>query len=292
MKKISILGCVSDSIKYLLENIRSISFLVLQVYAATIVSHFILFKLIPVHIFVAGIVNTLIFFLLGTSFTVSVSRHILLREPFNISLPNLMLQQRYWYCMWATLKWWLATYFVSILFEIIFIILLLLIIFVFGILIYFLPAETLLSYFTDNMDLIMTALGIFSSIFLIFLFIVFAIGFIYISLFAAIDKKAKLRESWKLTKGNRTRIGAVLFLVYLIISIPPTVIMLPTWYSRMGWILNPTSTSPDLALMSTNIQVFSWESWISTLIALFLSPLLAASIALSYQSLSDKIKGK
>ncbi len=48
MKKIPVLTCVSESIKYLFDNFRSISLLVLQVYIATIVPILIVSKLMGI----------------------------------------------------------------------------------------------------------------------------------------------------------------------------------------------------------------------------------------------------
>lgn len=134
MKRIPIAPCISESIKYLFDNFRNISLLILQVYIAAIVLAFLGSKLIGIDLarfysdpFNAGSMSSLVYIaifmallysFLGTSFTLSLSRHIVFKDAFNTNLLKLIQQKRYLYCFLVTLKMLIAvllTYFLLIL---------------------------------------------------------------------------------------------------------------------------------------------------------------------------------
>lgn len=282
MEKIAVFSCVSKSIRYLFNNIRSISLLVLQAYVITIAVTLLLSQITGINILTPNIdpfqesppLSTyypaffiaLLSQILWISFKVSIPRQIILQEPFDSNLLRLTLQKRYWYCLWATLKLWVAVALTYLLVVIALIIVFAIFAFLYGVLSALINEEAL-SGIEDYLGILVAALIV---VFFFLLQMLVVAIFIYIPLFAAIDKKASLGESRKLTKGNRFRIAMILFFIYSLILLPSFIIMFPTAYLTSGSLWK---------------QPF-WLPYITNLIVLYLGTLMPTSIAFSYLSLT------
>ena len=289
MKKISILSCVFESIKYLFDNIRSISLLALQIYGVTIISTLLLSKITGVNLFnsysdlsnvdspillvCATLFMGLLASILGISFKLSLSRHIALKEPFNTSLLRLIQQKRYWYCFLATLKMWAAIILVCLLVLVVFLLLLLILFGIFLLLLTLMQVDAIssLSEFLNSFSsmLIISLTGLIYLICVVIFLFITAI-FIYTPLLAAIDQKGSLRDSWKLSKGNLLKIAMILLVTYIIPTIPYTLLTFLISYLATGSIL---------------MQPLCF-SLFSGLIGLYVSIPLTASIAFSYRSIT------
>lgn len=299
MKKIGVLNCISGSATYSFVNIKSISILVLQIFAATIIPQWIiglvsetnLFSLVenndPTQMLSAGSTVILFFSILWGMFLsvalkLSISRNIVLGEPFTVNLLTLVQQKRYWYCFWASLKMFAAIYLIYVLlsFALVFVNAIILAIFVlilalFGVAVSF--TNPSISAFVESLSSIalitIITIGIILSIFLIVSDILICgsvlVSFIYVSLLAALDRTAKFSTSWKLMKGNRLRMLGVMLFLLIATSLLFAGIKLPLSYLTTGSFLR----SPP------------WLVLFENLLGLYLFLPLTVAIALSYRSL-------
>ncbi len=96
--------------------------------------------------------------------------------------------------------------------------------------------------------------------------------FIYTPLLAALDKKGRLRDSWKLSKGNRLRVTTILFTTYLIPAAPLTLFTFLISYLTMGSFLKQPV----------------WLPLVTSLIHFYVLIPLTASIAFSYRFISTE----
>ena len=299
MKKLAVFACISDSIRYFFTNIKSISFLIIQIYSITIFTSFVIDWVANVNLvhlytdlshsqppsFSSIFISILMvfgIFLLNISLNISISRNIILNEPFNFNLLNIIQQKRYLYCFWANLKMKIGIYLTSFLTLLAFYFLLILF---FGMLIFifsFIQDDTLQvisEKLLSTQIFIIGIIVIFIAFMNIFIFSFFGVRYMYVSLFAILDKKAKFSESRKITKGNRLRIFWVMLIIMIMISLLHVAIIFPLSYWVTGSIIGQT---PLLLALGT-------------FMGLYLSIFLTAAIAFTYRSLiqqSEKSKNE
>ncbi|MBP6951926.1 MAG: hypothetical protein KBD36_05260 [Alphaproteobacteria bacterium] len=296
MKKLAVFACVSDSIRYFFTNIKSISYLVLQVYALMIFTNFLIDWIMNVNLFSYSLdpfvqehtsLNTILIkafvflwgIFLAIPLKISISRHIVLNELFNFNFLNLIQQKRYFYCFLASLKMTVGIILISFLAILLFNLLLILLILILSLLMNG-GAFPSVSEFSGSAQIVtIIIMAIFSSFVSFFIYCLFSIGFIYVSLFAALDKKAQFSESWKITKGHRFRIFWIMLLIGIVTTVPYIVIMFPLSYLATGSIVGQTPLLMPLSMF----------------IGLYLSIFLTAAVAITYRSLiqqSEKSKNE
>ena len=300
MKKLPVFACVSDSLRYFFTNIKSVSFLIIQVYALMIFTNFLIDWITDVNLLSYSLdpfvqehtsLNTILIkifvflwgIFLAIPLKISISRHIVLNELFNFNFFNLIQQKRYFYYFWASLKMTVGITLTSLLailvFNLLLILFLLLLIFIFSFLMNEGAFPSISEFSGDTQVVTMIIIAAFSSLVSFFIYCLFSIGFIYVSLFAALNKKAKFSESWKITKGHRLRIFWIMLLIGIVTTVPYIVIMFPLSYLATGSIVGQTPLLLPLSMF----------------IGLYLSIFLTAAIAFTYRSLiqqSEKSKNE
>ena len=246
MNKLSIRACFSEGLSYVVKNFSSLSLLIVQVFVILSIGNVLFPYLIVQNIY--GIENEMNIFIgfsltLGTLLSIAASaflvlpiyRNIILKEPFEANLLKIVIEKRYWYGLWATLKMYISALGLTlgVLSPVVIVLLILLLplivaIFTSG------PESTVFLGFLYSS--LFSQTGIFVSLGLLFIvalviFIYALANYIYAPLLAFIDKIASVRDSWRLCTGNRLRISGLLFCLYFIVGAGVLLFYFPAIYS-------------------------------------------------------------
>ena len=95
-------------------------------------------------------------------------------------------------------------------------------------------------------------------------------NYIYVPLFAFINKTASVRDSWRQCAGNRLRITGLLLILYLIASTGAVIFYFPTIYS-----------------INESENYISFYLTLSTFLNLYLGSFFAAAIGVSFLLIRD-----
>ena len=272
--------CAAEAIKYITSNFIPLTLLILQILVLTLVVTMGLnytvgndlfvapsftnldSALLTIPVFIAGAFIT---FTLALAPSLVIYRQVVLGEPFEMNLIQVIIQKRFWYGLWANIKVGFVLFLVTI-----------------GLLLVLLATSLIVSFITHISDSGSfnpfevfqdnpLKYFFFSAFFVLILGVVYLAYacVIYVPLLAYIDKKASFTETWQILKGHKLFIFGLLIIVSFLPLFVLTLVQL-----ILTMILQEAS----------GISLF-WLNEAKSLIGLYFNVFFVASIAFSYQKI-------
>lgn len=279
--KISPIGiCVVDAIKYVFENIRPLTLLILQIMVLTLLANMAINFLSGNNLFINPTFSNLEaallsapLFLLGAfiTFTLALApslviyRQVILGEPFEINLFKVIIQKRFWYGLWANIKVGIFLFLV-----IIALLITLFLAIYLGTLITHGSDLSSLNVFAELQDspAKYIVLSAFTVLTLLIVYFAYALV-IFVPVFAYIDKKASFEESWRTLKGHKLFIFGLL----LVVSLAPLFFLALISFLAALFIVDPSTSSAF------------WANEGKSFVGLYLNTFFVAAVAISYQNI-------